>query len=138
MRSLDNTAIVQSMYEAFGRGDVQVILDALSADVNWVVQGPASVPLFGPRKGPAGVAGFFQVIGRYLRIDRFEPREFLAVGNRVVVLGHEAGRVAATGSHFEGDWVHVFTFHNGKVVDFREFSDTAALTAAFYSARAVA
>jgi ketosteroid isomerase-like protein len=138
MRSQDNTAVVQGMYEAFRRGDVQVILDGLSADVTWSVQGPASVPLFGTRRGPAEVAGFFQAVGRYLRSEQFAPREFLAIGNRVVVLGHEAGRVAATGAHYEGDWVHLFTFDGGKVVDFREFSDTAALAQAFHATRAAA
>ena len=35
-----------------------------------------------------------------------------------------------TGKHFESDWLHVFTFANGKGVRWQEFTDTAA----FYKA----
>ena len=32
---MSNVATVQSMYEAFGKGDVQAILDRVSDDVDW-------------------------------------------------------------------------------------------------------
>jgi ketosteroid isomerase-like protein len=54
----------------------------------------------------------------------FEPREFIAQGNKVVVLGHGAWTVNATGRDFDSDWVHVFTIEDGHIAAFREFLDS--------------
>ena len=35
MSSDDNVKTVQSVYEAFGRGDIPTVLDALTDDVDW-------------------------------------------------------------------------------------------------------
>jgi uncharacterized protein len=127
----NNAEHVRSLYEAFARGDVQAILDALAPDVDWMVQGPATVPLYGARRGPEQVAQFFRAIGEGLALEDFSPREFLAQGDRVIVLGYERGRAIPTGREFQGEWVHVFTFRDGRVVAFREYGDTAALAEAF-------
>jgi ketosteroid isomerase-like protein len=41
------------------------------------------------------------------------------------VLGHYDGTVKKNGKRADSDWVHVFTVKDGKVVHFREFTDTA-------------
>jgi len=43
------------------------------------------------------------------------PREFIAQGNKVVVLSFERGRVKATGRVVDNDYVHVFTVSEGKM-----------------------
>jgi ketosteroid isomerase-like protein len=127
-----NVERVQRLYAAFGRGDLPALLDGLAPDVSWAVDGPASVPLSGTRHGRAEVAQFFQAIGTYLAIEEFSPREFVADGDRVVVLGYERGRAIPTGIAYAGHWAHVFTLRNGEVVAFREYSNTAALAEAFH------
>lgn len=131
MSTTSNLQKVQEMYAAFGRGDVPSILKALAPDVTWTVQGPAWVPLFGTRRGREGAAEFFQAIGQHLTIEEFAPREFIVQGDHVVVLGFERGRTVKSGGRYEGEWAHVFTFRNGLVVSFKEFSNTAALAEAF-------
>lgn len=61
----------------------------------------------------------------------FQPQEFIAEGDKVVVLGHGRWRAKSTGQTAESDWVHVFTRRNGKTVSFREYSDTAAALKSF-------
>jgi ketosteroid isomerase-like protein len=51
-------------------------------------------------------------------------REFIAQGNKVVVLGHGAWTVNDTGRDFDSDWVHVFTIEDGHIAAFREFLDS--------------
>jgi ketosteroid isomerase-like protein len=63
--------------------------------------------------------------------EQFEPREFIAQGERAVVLGHRRDRVRATGRIFESDRVQVFSLSEGKVVRFQGYIDTAAKVAAF-------
>jgi ketosteroid isomerase-like protein len=61
----------------------------------------------------------------------FEPREFVAQGDKVITLGHYTAKVKATGRRFDSDFVMVFTLRNGKLTHFQEFLDTASLNAAF-------
>ena len=66
-----------------------------------------------------------------LEISFFEPREFVARGDRVLVAGFDRGRVKATNRTFEGHWAGAFAVRNGKVTNFREYVDTLALARAF-------
>jgi ketosteroid isomerase-like protein len=133
MTEPDNIKAVQSAYAAFGRGDVPAILAMMSDDVDWqaVVGVEPKVPTGGLRHGRSGVAEFFRQLGENLDFQQFEPREFLAHGDKVVTLGHFRAAVKSTGRSFSTDWVMVFSFHGDKVVRFREYVDAAAINAAF-------
>lgn len=131
MSTPSNTERVQAMYAAFGRGDIASILSALAPDVTWTVQGPAALPFYGTRRGRDQVAQFFQAVATKLGIEEFVPRDFIAQGERVVVIGYERGKAVPTGRPYDGEWVHIFTFRNGQVVDFREYGNTAAIAEAF-------
>lgn len=131
MTPASNLQKVQELYAAFGRGDVPFILSSLAPDITWVVQGPATLPMFGTRRGREGVAQFFQTIGQNLVIEEFEPRQFVVQGDQVVVFGFERGRAIRTGGRYEGEWAHSFTFRNGQVIAFKEYCNTAAFVEAF-------
>ncbi len=51
MDSPDNLAIVQRTYAAVGQGDIPGLLELVSDDVEWTLQGPASIPLRPPPSG---------------------------------------------------------------------------------------
>ena len=53
----------------------------------------------------------------------------------MVVEGKNRGVVRSSGRSYEHDWVMVFTVRNGKITNFQEFTDSAALNAAFEPAR---
>jgi len=132
MREAENTTLVKQAYAAFGRGDVQGVLDTLHSDVVWkpITGASPEVPMGGERRGQAAVAEFFKILGQSLVFEVFEPREFVAQGDKVVVLGYYKARTAS-GRPFASDWVMIFTVANGKVTRFQEFTDVAALNAAF-------
>lgn len=50
-----------------------------------------------------------------------------------MVIGHYAGTAVPTGRTVQSDWVMVYTLKNGKVVQFREYVDSAAVNAAYQS-----
>jgi ketosteroid isomerase-like protein len=137
MQEAQNTRLVQDAYAAFQRGDIQAVLDALDPDVVWkpVTGADSNVPMAGERRGSADVAGFFKAVGESVRFSRFEPQQFIAQGDKVVALGHYTATTSAGGS-FDSDFVMVFTLQNGKVTEFQEFLDSAALNAAFASTAA--
>jgi ketosteroid isomerase-like protein len=135
MGTAENLQIVKNGYAAFGRGDVPGLLALLAEDVVWDMPGDG-FPLAGTYRGHEGVASFFQKLGEQAEILEFQPREFLADGNRVLVVGWESMKVRATGRGVEIDWVMSFTLRNGKIAKFREYTDTKAIADAHVSAAA--
>ncbi len=51
MNEQQNTVLIQKIYAAFARGDIQTILDNLTSDVEWTLEGPAIIPFAGKRNG---------------------------------------------------------------------------------------
>ncbi len=124
--------VVHEAYEAFGQGDVAGVLAVLADDVPWHTPGPPEVvPYAGSRTGHDQVAGYFESFGEAVEVTEFEPQEFLARDDYVVVLGRYAFKVKRTGSAVDMDWVHAFTLKDGKITTFRGYEDSAAVVRAF-------
>ena len=126
-----NVDVVQETYEAVGRGDIPALLDLLTDDVEWTLQGPSVIPFAGTRRGREGVVEFFSLLGETVEFQQFEPREFVAQGDTVVVLGFERNLIKPTGRTFEQEWAHVYTLRDGKIAKHRALEDTAAYVVAF-------
>ena len=132
MTEQENVQVVQRLYAAFQRGDFAAFLNTLADEVEWFVPGPQPIlPWAGLHKGREQVAQFFTEYAQTAEIQQFEPREFIAQGERVVVLGYRRDRVKTTDRSFEGEWAQVFSLRAGKIVNFRGYIDTAAIVAAF-------
>lgn len=132
MEEARNTTVVKDAYAAFSRGDIQTLLSKLADDVIWVaVYGAGShVPTAGERRGKAAVAEFFKQVAENINFSRFEPKEFIATGDKVVALGHYTATTPSKKS-FDSDFAMVFTLRNGQVTRFQEFCDSAAINAAY-------
>ena len=136
MSEQQNVGVVQEAYAAFGRGDVNGILALLDPQVSWLTPGPPDLPTAGMRRGVNAVRDFFGILLNTFEITNFEPRDFLAQGDKVVVLGTSLERVKATGTAVDFRWVHVFTIRNGRIVAFEEPADVSALVDEFRKAQA--
>ena len=138
MQEAQNTKAIQDMYGAFGRGDVQALLALVDESIVWKpILGAASyVPTAGERRGKAAVADFFKTLSETIAFQEFQPKQFVAQGDTVVALGSYAATAKATGRPFRSEWTMVFTLKNGKVVEFREYADSAAINASFQGAAA--
>ena len=126
-----NVDVVREAYAAVGRGDIPALLDLLTDDVEWTLQGPSVIPVAGTRYGREGVVEFFSLLGETVEFQQFEPREFVAQGDTVVVLGFERNLIKPTGRTFEQEWAHVYTLRDGKIAKHRALEDTAAYVVAF-------
>jgi ketosteroid isomerase-like protein len=130
MSDQENVRTVKAMFEAFGKGDLPGALAFLAEDVEWRLAGPTEVTYAGTRRGRDQVAELFKLLEQTSDFEQFEAQEFIAQGDRVVVLGHERQRVKATGLVAENDFAMVFTVRDGKITHFRNYEDTAAVAAA--------
>jgi len=129
MSRQENVQVVKDTFAALGRGDMQGVLGLFAEGIEWII--PGEWPLAGSHRGHAGVADLFQKAFEMVDISFSEPREILAQGDRVLVVGFSKGRVKATNRTFEDHWVFDFTIRNGKVTNIREYIDTLALARGF-------
>jgi ketosteroid isomerase-like protein len=127
-----DVALVQSLYAAFGRGDIATIIAALAPDIEWRLTGSRSdYPLLGTWQGPKGVQAFFDKLAEIQEFSEFTPREFVAVGERVFVFGHYAASIRKNGRKAASNWIHIFTVRGGKLAALLEFTDTAEFARAW-------
>lgn len=131
MSEQNNLQVIQQAYQCFGQGDIAGVLSTLTDDVVWHVAPVAGVAYTGTRKGQAGAGEFFAGLVEAEDVLKFEPRDFIAQGDKVAVVGSYAGRVKTTGREYETYWIHVFSLRDGKISNFAEYTDTAAIAAAF-------
>lgn len=134
MSEQENIRIVQQAYSSFKTGDIESLLGLFSDNIVWQLPNIENVPIGGKRSGLKQVGQFFASVAELEESLEFEPRDFVAQGNKVAVQGQYRWRVRATGREYQSDWAHVFTVENGKVTEFQEYLDTAVLVAAFQKA----
>lgn len=130
MSEQENVRTIEEIYAAFRRGDLPFLLNKLAEDVDWWHPRPAEIPWGGNRCGRESVAQFLAVIVEHLEVQQFDPWQFVARDDEVIVLGFERMRAKNTGRVYEVDWVHSWRVRGGEIVGFREYTDTATIVEA--------
>lgn len=133
MAEQENVQVVQGIYGAFGRGDIDAFMDAVTDDIEWVIPGPSDLPFAGTFRGKAGLQKWLGKTMENLQFRVFEPREFIAQGDKVVVLIHSEVAFPRTGRDIAGSEVHVWTVRDGKAARQQSYEDTAAMVDAYRS-----
>jgi ketosteroid isomerase-like protein len=128
MRTEKNVQTVKDFFAAIGRGDREDLLALVAEDIEWIIPGE-DWPLAGTRRGHAGLADLLETASKTMETST-EPREYVAQGDRVLVVGVATGKIKATNKPFKDDWVFAITVRNGKVTKIREYIDTQALARA--------
>ena len=128
MSTQENIQTVKDFFAAIGRGDMQRLLASCAGDIEWIIPGE-DWPLAGTRRGHAGLADLLQTASETMETFT-EPREFVAQGDRVLVVGFARGKIKATNRTFEDHWIFAITVRNGKLTNIREYIDTQALARA--------
>ncbi len=122
---------IAQIYEAFGRGDVAAILDAVADDVDWAAETTsAAAPWYGVRHGKDAVAEFFAAYGSAMEVEEFTPLSFAANDTDVLAVVRCRARSRGTGKTVAMDLHHFFKFRDGKIAYYRGTEDTAQTEAA--------
>ena len=82
--------------DAFGRGDIDGLLNLLDDNVEWITPGPSDLPVAGTRRGRQAVGEFFKALTETFETLDFQAKEFLAQGRSRRCLWH--GHVARQGN----------------------------------------
>jgi hypothetical protein len=123
-----NIQTVKDFFAALGRGDREALLALVAEDIEWIIPGEAW-PLAGTYRGHAGLANLLGTASKSIETST-EPREFVAQGDRVLVIGFARGKIKATNKTFEDDWIFAITVRDGRLTNIREYVDTQALARA--------
>jgi uncharacterized protein len=124
--SEESVKVVRGMYEAFGRGDIPAVIAALDPRVEWWEAENFIYADGNPYVGPQAVLeGVFMRLGGEWEGFEVSPEEVLDAGETVVGLGHYSGTYKRNGERVRAQFAHLFTFRNGKVVKFQQYTDTA-------------
>lgn len=121
-----NAELIKSLYDAFAKGDVPTVLGLFDPQIEWNEADGVRYADRNPYRGPMAVAE--GVFGRIIsEVDQFAavPAAFIDGGDRVVVEGRYKGTVKATGTMLDAQFAHVYTLSGGKIVRFRQYTDTA-------------
>jgi ketosteroid isomerase-like protein len=119
---------VDSIYAAFGRGDVPAIIEHLAEDVAWEHDTrDHGIDVLRPRRGRREVVGFFEGLA-VLDFQRFEIASVLEGERQVAVAVHVEHVHRKTGKRFADLELHLWTFDaRGQVAGFRHMVDSHQL-----------
>ena len=106
---------VQEMYAAFGRGDVETILNNTTEDVSWEFEAPAALSWSGIRKGRKEATGFFTGIAAEHENPVLKMTDYFSTDDAVAAFGRYDATVKATGKRVSSPVGHYFKFRDGKV-----------------------
>lgn len=119
----DNVDVVQGAWDAFGRGDIDAVLEAIAPSAETRL--PESLPWGGTYAGPDGFRDFLAKLGDSWDQFSATPQKVLgADDNHVVVLAKTKGRTKA-GATVEGKTIWIYQLRDGKIADAESFGDTA-------------
>jgi ketosteroid isomerase-like protein len=126
---VENAEVVRSFYERVGSGDLPGGLALVDEDCRWIEM--ESFGHAGVYVGPGAIRdNIFVRIGSEWDDFSVSVDDVLDGGDAVFGTGTYAGTCKATGRRFEARVVHRFDVRDGKIVQFEQFTDSAAIAAA--------
>ncbi len=133
MEDGSNRQIVETIYAAFSKGDIETVLEQFADEGTWTYMMPdGSVPFAGTFAGKSRIGEWFRLFGSNVKTTNFQLNRLLVDGNDLVVaLGHEDGTIIESEKKYSTDWVHIFHMKGEKVVKFVEYVDVPSVLESF-------
>ncbi len=126
-----NAAAARAFYESVSRGDVPAVLGMMAPDIQWHEAEGFPYADRSPYTSPDAVLqGVFLRLATEWEGFAAAPEEFFDAGNTVTVTGRYRGVYKATGRGIHAQFAHLFTFRDGKIVRFQQYTDTAQVARA--------
>jgi hypothetical protein len=126
----DNVALMRSLYEAYSRRNPAPLFETLSDAVQFhFVAHPDHFTFAGSHIGKDGVQRALELIAQEYDWLVYQARDFIAEGDRVVALTDGVIQHRASGKELPMRMVDIIRIEDGRIVEFTEFFDSAAMLA---------
>jgi uncharacterized protein len=122
---MSNVDTLRQGYEAFGRGDLDAVMELYTEDAQWENPNAQQLPNPGVVRGRDAIRQSFVDFAQLWDQVDVSPDEFIEDGDAVVVLGHIDAKARETGRDVKLPFVHVFRFSDGKASEVQALTDTA-------------
>lgn len=129
MSTEQNVQIVKEFFASIGSYNEQDLLALAAEDIEWIIPGEGW-PLAGTYRGHAELAALLKKASKEVETKYPKPPEFVAQGDRVLVIGIAIGKIKATNKTFEDHWVFDITVRDGRVAHIKEYIDTQGMARA--------
>jgi ketosteroid isomerase-like protein len=117
--SASNVELVRTIYNALLRDDLDTALSFMDERIEYV--NPDYAVESGRRYGHAGIRANVENMRTSFEYWRFEPEEFIDVGDNVVVVGTFRARGRDSGLEIDRRQSRLWTIRDGKVVRYAWF-----------------
>ncbi|HJW31070.1 MAG TPA: nuclear transport factor 2 family protein [Saprospiraceae bacterium] len=118
-----NTGLIMSLYEKFGKHDMDGIMASTSDQAVWEVDDDRLYVEPRTFKGKAEIGQFFKDLDSKQTYTKFQPVQFIADGDDVVVMLDVEFTTKPTGLKYVSHYIHHFKVMNGKVTWFKGVAD---------------
>ncbi len=119
----ENKKIIENLYDYFKSGEGEKIAALFHPEIEW--QQMDGFPNGGKYIGAKAI--FQNVFAQFPKQWKgwgAVPEEFIAVDNRVFVIGYYKGKSIEASKYMEAPLVHIYTLKNGLITHFRQYTDT--------------
>jgi steroid delta-isomerase-like uncharacterized protein len=120
--SQENVEVVRRVIEAFGRGDVDVVLSLVSSD--FAYRPITTFPDARERRGRDGLRRFMDEFREAWGDDFAQhPETIREYGDAVIALTRITGHARASGVEISGGLFQVYRFRDGQIARLEDFTD---------------
>lgn len=124
---------VQKFFTAFGKGDVEGVVDSFdpAATIVAVRAGKREgQELYGSYRGTTGAREFVANLGRTFDTQAFTVDALVGEGELAFARGSFTHKVKATGKLYSSDWALTCVVRAQKIIEYRFFEDSASFVSA--------
>ncbi|HKP68312.1 MAG TPA: nuclear transport factor 2 family protein [Pyrinomonadaceae bacterium] len=124
---MTNGEIISGLYEAFASGDIPTVLGAFDANIEW--NEAEGFMYGGTYTGPNAVLEnvFLKFATEWEGFSVTSNKVVDGGDSTVIATGTYAGKFLPTGKSMNAPFAHEWDFHDGKIVKFRQYLDTAVV-----------
>jgi ketosteroid isomerase-like protein len=118
-------AAVRDIYGAYARGDAARFALLLHEDIDWIIYSPVAVfPFAGMRRGRTAVLEVIASMAEAYTLESHKIEQTIIDGDRAAVLADLGFKQRATGRSLRFKVANFLRFHDGRLIEFREFADS--------------
>ena len=124
MTAAENKRIIAEAFDGLARADASAFVDSMADDFTWIIEGQSRLSLRFEGKAAVQRDLIPPLFANFATDYRNFAEEIIAEGDRVVVLAR--GEVKTVrGEDYNNSYCFVIRMRGGKMVELREYMDTA-------------
>jgi len=127
--------VAEAWFDALLAGDIESAGALLSPDVRFINHTPVpgyntDMAWIGTHEGRQAALDSFGIFAGICDVQAEELVKLIVDGDEAIGIIHEVSQVRGNGAHFEIEFIQRLTIRDGRIVQWRSYSDSAAIVRA--------